>query len=74
MKDLMRTLLKIIVITLQLVDEICYCAINMTDKEMENMSWLEFVQLILPNKPELIEYLKEKSLYVNETITESEEM
>lgn len=60
--------------TLQLVEEICYCAINMTDYEMENMSWLDFVQRILPKKAELIEYLKEKRLYVNEIITESEEM
>ncbi len=59
---------------LQLVDEICYCAINMTDSGIEEMSWLDFVQRILPNKPELIEYLKEKRLYVNETVTESEEM
>ena len=47
---------------------------NMTDKEIEDMSWLDFVQRILPKKPELIEYLKEKKLYVNETVTESEEM
>ena len=60
--------------TLQLVDEICYCAINMTYKEIEDMSWLDFVGRILPKKSELIEYLKEKRLYVNETITESEEM
>ena len=60
--------------TLQLVDEICYCAINMTDKEIENMSWLDFVQRILPKKPELIQYLKEKRLYVNETTIETEEM
>lgn len=59
---------------LQLVDEICYCAINMTDKEIEDMSWLDFVQRILPKKTELIEYLKSKRLYVNELITESEEM
>lgn len=59
---------------LQLVDEICYCAINMTDSEIENMSWLDFVGRILPKKSELIEYLKEKKLYVNETIMESEEM
>lgn len=60
--------------TLQLADEICYCAINMTDKEIEDMSWLEFVQRILPNKAELIEYLKAKRLYVNEIEEESEEM
>ena len=65
---------KTFIATLQLVDEICYCAINMTDKEIEDMSWLDFVQRILPKKPELIEYLKEKRLYVNETVTESEEM
>ena len=65
---------KTFIATLQLVDEICYCAINMTDKEMEDMSWLDFVQRILPKKPELIEYLKEKRLYVNETVTEIEEV
>lgn len=60
--------------TLQLVDEICYCAINMTNKEIENMSWLDFVERILPKKYELIEYLKSKRLYVNEAAAESEEM
>lgn len=65
---------KTFIATLQLVDEICNCAINMTDNEIERMSWLDFVQNILPKKAELIEYLKEKRLYVNETVTESEEM
>lgn len=65
---------KTFIAALQLVDEIIYCAINMTDSGVEEMSWLEFVQRILPNKPELIEYLKEKRLYVNEITTESEEM
>ena len=60
--------------TLQLVDEICYCAINMTDKEMEDLSWSDFVSRILPKKYELIEYLKSKRLYVNDAVTESEEM
>ena len=60
--------------TLQLVDEICYCAINMTDKEMEDLSWSDFVSKILPKKFELIEYLKSKRLYVNDAVTESEEM
>ena len=60
--------------TLQLVDEICNCAINMTDQELENMSWSDFVLRILPKKTELIEYLKQKRLYVNEIETETEEM
>ena len=65
---------KTFIATLQLVDEICNCAINMTDKEIEDMCWLGFVQRIYTEKAELIEYLKEKRLYVNETITETEEM
>ena len=65
---------KTFIATLQLVDEICYWAINLSDKEMEDMSWSNFVSKILPKKFELIEYLKSKRLYVNEVITESEEM
>lgn len=65
---------KTFIATLQLVDEIIYCAVNMTDSGVEEMCWSEFVQRILPNKPELVEYLKEKRLYVNEVTTESEEM
>ena len=64
---------KTFIATLQLVDEICYCAINMTDKEIEDMSWLDFVSRIPPKKAELIEYLKEKRLYVNEVVTEGVE-
>ena len=64
---------KTFIATLQLVDEICLCAINMTDSEIEEMSWLDFVSRILPKKAELIEYLKEKRLYVNEPLTEGVE-
>lgn len=65
---------KTFVATLQLVDEICKCAINLSNNEMEEMSWSEFVSRIPEEKSELIEYLKLKRLYVNEVITESEEM
>jgi len=65
---------KTFIATLQLVDEICYSAINLSDKEMEELSWSDFVSRILPKKYELIEYLKSKRLYVNEAMTESEEM
>ncbi len=64
---------KTFISTLQLVDEICYYAINMTDREIEAMSWSDFVQHILPKKFELIEYLKEKRLYVNEAMPEGVE-
>ena len=60
--------------TLQLVDEICKMAINLTDKEIEDMSWSDFVIHIPKEKKELIEYLKSKRLYVNELSTEVEEI
>ncbi|HCB95517.1 MAG TPA: zinc-binding protein [Ruminococcus sp.] len=65
---------KTFIATLQLVDEICNLAINLSDREMEELSWSDFVSMILPKKFELIEYLKSKRLYVNENSTESEEM
>lgn len=66
---------KTFIATLQLVDEICRLAIIMNDKDMENMSWSEFVlNISKEDKPELIEYLKSKRLYVNEEITETEEI
>ena len=39
---------------------------------IDAMSWSEFVSSI--REPELIQYLKERRLYVNEMVTESEEM
>ena len=63
---------KTFVATLQLIDEICTYAINLSDKELESMSWSNFAAMILPKKTELIEYLKAKRLYVNEPIEEAE--
>ncbi|MDP4120831.1 MAG: amidoligase family protein [Bacillota bacterium] len=66
---------KTFIATLQLVDEICNLAINLSDKELEGMSWSDFVLGInKEKKAELIEYLKSKQLYVNETVAETEEM
>ncbi len=65
---------KTFVATLRLVEEICRCAINMTDKQMESMSWCDFVSRIQPNKAELIEYLKIRRLYVNEPVMEGVEL
>ena len=61
--------------TLQVVEEICQLAICLSDGELEALSWSDFVSGIdREEKPELIEYLKTKRLYVNENLTESEEM
>ena len=64
--------------TLQLVHEICNIAISLTDRELENLSWSDFVLRIdKENRSELVNYLKTKRLYVNEiedeTVSESEE-
>ena len=60
--------------TLQLVDEICRCAITMNDSTMESMSWGDFVLGISSDKQELINYLKSKRLYVNEIDNEGEDI
>ena len=65
---------KTFIATLQLVHEICRFAAQLDDKEMEGLSWSEFVSLIPSDKPELIDYLKSKRLYINEITEESEDM
>ena len=52
--------------TLQFVDMICSVAISMSQAELEALSWSEFVSYI--QYPELIQYLKERRLYVNEAV------
>lgn len=60
-----------IIATLQLVARICTMAADMTDGEFTALSWPEFVSTI--TEPELITYLKERRLYVNEPINEEED-
>ncbi len=60
--------------TLQLIYEICRFAIQMSDKELEGLSWSDFVSKIPYDKSELIDYLKTKRLYVNEVVTEREDV
>lgn len=58
--------------TLEMVNRICELAVLMNDEEIAKLSWSEFVAGI--TEPELIQYLKERSLYINEKITTEEEM
>ena len=60
-----------LIAALQLVNEICNAAFSMSDEEMQKLSWSEFVSGL--NEPELIQYLKERNLYVNEKVEESED-
>lgn len=58
--------------TLQLINHICDAALFMSEAEIEQQSWSEFVQSI--EEPELIQYLKERRLYINDEVeTEDEE-
>jgi len=64
----------IIIATLQLVDYICDVAFSMSDMEIERLSWCSFVEKINKDKySELIQYLKERRLYINERIIAKEE-
>ena len=61
-----------LIAALELVNAICDLAINLTDEGIEKLSWSEFVGTI--TEPELIQYLKERKLYVNEDISTDEEV
>lgn len=56
--------------TLQLVHSICDFAILSSDEMVKNTPWSSFVSSISPEAmPELVQYLKERRLYVSEPIT-----
>ena len=64
-----------LIATLQIVDRICDVAFCSSDSEMQNITWSEFVSGISPQiMPELIQYLKERRLYVNDAIESTEEV
>lgn len=58
--------------TLQMVNRICDVALSMSEEEIDDLSWSEFVSSV--TESELVQYLKERRLYVNEVVVESEEM
>ena len=49
--------------TLQMVNHLVEMAVSMSDSEVQDMSWFDFLDDI--TEPELIQYLKERRLYVN---------
>ena len=58
--------------TLQLVNRLCDMAIHLSDAEIHAMSWSEFTSGI--TEPELIQYLKERRLYLNEPVESEAEV
>ena len=60
--------------TLELVDAVCENAMYLNDDEIRKQSWNDFVMGICSENRELIKYLKEKRLYVNEPFENEEEV
>ena len=58
--------------TLQLVNKICDVALNMSEDEIAEQSWRDFVMTV--TEPELLQYLKERQLYINEKMETEEEV
>lgn len=61
-----------LIATLQFLDRICDVALFMSDEELKAMSWTTFVSGC--TQPELVQYLKERRLYVNEPIESEAEV
>jgi len=59
--------------TLQLVSEICRVALLFSEEDIDKMSWSVFVRY-MNHYPELVKYLKERQLYINDEIHADEEM
>lgn len=67
--------LNTLIATLQLVNRICDVAFYLSDSQLQDMTWTEFVSGISEGEtPELVTYLKERRLYVNEPVVGSEEV
>ena len=64
--------LNTLIATLQLVDRICQLCTELEDEEIREMSWAEFVSTL--KEPELIAYLKERRLFVNEPVESEAEI
>ena len=58
--------------TLQMVERICDVALFMSDQEIQNLTWTDFAAGC--TEPELVQYLKERRLYINEPVPTAEEV
>lgn len=61
--------------TLQLLNCICDVALFMSDEELKSMAWTTFVSGVSAEQyPELVQYWKERRLYVNEPVDGEEDV
>ncbi len=58
--------------TLQMVNHLCDVAVLFADEELQDMGWYDFLSQV--TEPELIQYLKERNLYVNEPVIAEEDI
>ena len=58
--------------TLQFVNRIVDTALTLSESEIADQSWSDFVAGI--TEPELIQYLKERRIYINEEVKVEEEV
>ena len=65
--------LNTLIATLQLLDRICDASLFLSDEEIKAMSWTTFVASC-SHLPELVQYLKERRLYVNEPVSAEAEV
>lgn len=64
-----------LIATLQMVERLCDVAFHFTDDEIKFVTWSDFVAgLRNDTTPELVQYLKERRLYVNELVEATEEV
>ena len=61
-----------LIATLQLVDRICDTALHLSDEELKALPWTTFVSGC--QAPELVRYLKERRLYINEPVESGVEL
>lgn len=64
-----------LIATLQMVERLCDVAFHLSDDEIKTVTWNEFVAGLSEGiTPELVQYLKERRLYVNEPVDAAEEV
>lgn len=61
-----------IIAALQLVNRLCDAAVSLCDQDIQELSWTSFVASC--TEPELIQYLKERRLYVNDPVESEVEL
>jgi hypothetical protein len=61
-----------LIAALQMVNRICDAALYSSDEEVQELSWTDLMSRI--DEPELIQYLKERRLYINDAVSGEEEV